>query len=175
MSRLFGPIFQACYLTNDLAGELAYWTGTLGIGPFFVLPPRAFETLVYRGVAAADREIISRVALGFSGDLQIELIEPGPAPSIYRDFLSTGQTGVHHFGIAARDFDQQRQVALDRGLEIVMEGASSLTRFAYIAPDSARPGTILELIEMGPAIAAAFDMMRKAARGWDGQRPVRAL
>ncbi len=178
MSRLYGPVFQNCYLTDDLDAELAYWTGTLGVGPFFVLPPRTFAALTVHGEerrTAEERAIIGAVALAFTGDTQIEIIVPGPAPNIYRDFLNAGGKGVHHLGIASRDFDIQYRRAVENGLPILMEGASPLARFAYIEADPTRPGTILELIEMDPRIEAVFDRVRAASVDWDGTDPIRPL
>jgi len=174
MSR-YGRIFQTCYLSRDLDRDLDHWTGTLGVGPFFVMPRRSFSRLVYRGRETDDRDVIDAVALAYSGDMLIELIVPGPSPSTYNDFLDAGHGGVHHLGLACDDYDNQRQAALDAGLTIVMEGASPLARFAYCEADPARPGTILELIETSPAIMAAFDRIRQAAIGWDGHDPVRPL
>lgn len=175
MSATFGPVFQACYLVEDITTAMTRWTGQLGIGPFFVLPPRHFEWLDYRGIPATDRSIIADVALAYSGALQIELIVPGRAPSIYRDFLAAGHSGVHHLGIAACDYNRQRQAALDNGLVITMEGASPLTRFAYLESETREPGSCLELIEMNPVIAGVFDRIREASVEWDGRDPVRQL
>jgi hypothetical protein len=35
MSRLFGPATQNGLVVRDLDAALAYWTGKLGVGPFF--------------------------------------------------------------------------------------------------------------------------------------------
>jgi hypothetical protein len=100
---------------------------------------------------------------------------PGPAPSPYRAFLAAGGSGIHHLGFAARDFARQRAAALDSGMEMVLEGASSLARFAYLEGDPAFPGTMVELIEMNEAIDALFGRMKAAAQGWDGRDPIRRL
>lgn len=175
MSRICGPAFQTCYLADALEPALGYWTEVLGIGPFFVLPPRRFERLSYRGTPTDERDIIADVALGYTGDMQIEIIVPGPAPSTYRDFLAAGHKGVHHLGMASRDYDRQRASALDAGLTVAMEGASSLTRFAYLEGDPAQPGTIVELVEMNPVIEDVFARIKTASVGWDGRDPIRQI
>lgn len=173
MSRLHGGAFQICYLVEALEPALAYWTGTLGIGPFFVLPPRRFEWLSYGGRPAEDHAINAGLALGYSGDTQIELIVPGPAPSPYRDFLAAGGRGVHHLGFASRNFERQRSAAIGNGLRVVLEGASSLARFAYLEGDPGYPGTLIELIEMSDTIESVFARIKAASIGWDGRDPVR--
>lgn len=175
MSRRFGPILQHCYLVDELAPALAHWTGVLGIGPFFILPPRRFVWLLFRGRLAPSHAINAGLALGYSGETQIELIVPGTAPSPYRDFLDLGGSGVHHLGFAARDFERRREEALASGMRVVMEGASTLTRFAYLEDDPAYPGTLVELIEMSDEVERIFASIHAASVGWDGSDPVRSL
>jgi hypothetical protein len=56
-------------------------------------------------------------------------------------------------------------------LEPVQLGSTPI-RFAYLPPTSTRK---IELIEHGPAIDGFFAMVREAAQGWDGRKPVRRL
>ena len=60
-------------------------------------------------------------------------------------------------------------------IEAVQRGSTANgIRFAYISTDQ-HPGGMIELIEHGPAIDGFFAMVREAAQGWDGTRPVRRL
>jgi catechol 2,3-dioxygenase-like lactoylglutathione lyase family enzyme len=172
---LYGRPFQICYLVDDLEAAINHFVRTLGAGPFFCLPPRRFQWLAYAGKPAMDHAINGGLALGYTGDLQIELIVPGPAASPYRDFIAAGGSGVHHIGFESHDFEHQRAAGLAAGMRVVLEGASSLARFAYLESDPARPGTIVELIEMSEAVATVFAQIRAASIGWDGRDPVRRL
>ena len=40
---------------------------------------------------------------------------------------------------------------------------------------SAVSGSMLEVIERGPAIVGLFELIRQSAQGWDGQRPMRSV
>ncbi len=175
MSRLYGGAMQAGYLVEALEPAIAFWTGTLGIGPFFIMPPPQFVWLRNGGKDAERTDIISQVALAHSGAMQIELIVPGPAPSTYRDFLAEGGRGLHHVGMASEDFDAQRDAALSAGLTIATEGASQRTRFAYLQPPPDTPGPIVELIDMVPVMREIFERVRSASIDWDGSDPVRHL
>ncbi len=175
MSRQYGKAIQAGYLVDALEPAMRYWSEQMGIGPFFVLPAPRFLSLTHNGQPTEARDVIAEVALAQSGDLQIELIVPGPAPSTYRDFLASGGRGLHHLGFASHDFDAQRDRAIAAGLVSVMEGASDRTRFAYLDSASPAPGPIVELIEMGPAITAIFDQVRAASADWDGTDPIRSV
>ena len=62
-----------------------------------------------------------------------------------------------------------------RGIEPVQWGATAAgMRFAYVNTDG-HPGGMIELIETGAPVEAFFAMIRKAATGWDGTRPLRRL
>lgn len=172
MSRLFGPAIQLCYLSADLDATLNHWTQTLGVGPFFVLPARDFVSLQVDGAEIAPDGLIETIALGNTGDLQIEIIVPGLKESTYRRALRAGAAAPHHIGFAARDFEHQRALGVASGLTVEMEAQTSLTRLAYLRGES--PGPLVELIEMNEGVESVFDEVRRASVGWSGYAPVRA-
>ena len=49
MSRVFGPMRQMGFVVRDMDRALKYWTGTLGIGPFFVVRRLPLEHLAELG------------------------------------------------------------------------------------------------------------------------------
>lgn len=177
MSRIYGDTFQVAYVVPDVDEAVAYWTDVMGVGPFFDFPlPLPFEELAVRGEPVAlDAPIFGAISVAFSGDLMIELIQPGSAPSTYREFLEGGNRGVHHFGTFVEDFDAAMQSARDAGVPVVLEGRLPMSRFAYL--DTARDGVgpIVEIIRPNPPMLEAFDMMREAARDWDGSEPRRSM
>ena len=95
MSRRFGSIRQIAFVVRSLDRTLRYWTETLGVGPFFVFRNMSPEDFRYRGEPSPAPRL--SVALGNSGDLQVELIEQhDDRPSAYRDFLAAGREGFQH-------------------------------------------------------------------------------
>jgi hypothetical protein len=73
------------------------WTRTLGVGPFFELPPIAPDTYIYRG---KDIRPHMRVGLAQAGDVQIEFMQIlSPGPSVYHDVFAFGEAGFHHICI----------------------------------------------------------------------------
>lgn len=107
MSRTFGPVFQIAYVVEDMEAAIAHWTRTMGVGPFSRFPlPLAADSIEVRGRRVpVDEDLLAAVALSYSGDTMIELIQPGAAPSTYREFLDAGRRGVHHVGAFADDYD----------------------------------------------------------------------
>jgi hypothetical protein len=170
MSRYTGPILQNGYVVRDWRRAAEHWSSVLGVGPFFVMEHIEFAECHYQGQPVT---IDMSVAIAYSGDLQIELVEQhNDAPSIYRDFLETRGEGLQHVGTLVDDLD----AILDaRGWRpsIVQAGRTTVgQRFAYVDV-GIHPGGMLELIETTPAARAAFDYMKEAAAHWNGERPIR--
>lgn len=176
MNAKRGTIFQLAYVIQNVEQAIHHWTRVMGVGPFFMFPlPLEFDWLELDGRRVHDHDILGAAALAWSGDVQIELLVPGTAPSPYREFLDSGRSGVQHVGMYASDYDAEMADARARGLEVAMEGVLPLSRFAYLRTDTVFPGTMLELIEPQPMMIDLFDQIREASMGWDGRDPVRQL
>jgi len=167
MSRFFGPVLQNGYVVDDLDRALDHWINVMGVGPFFVLPHVKMVDPVYRGRPS---EVDITVALANSGEFQIELIlQNNDAPSIYREWLDEGRTGLHHVGFFVADIEATL-AALPKQPERVQYGRN----FCYI--DTVyHPGTMVELIETADRTRGLFGMIRDASIGWQGEDPVRIV
>ena len=172
MPRLIGDIRQNGYVVRDIAEAMKYWTGVLGIGPFFYMERAPIEDFHYRG--APSHAVIS-MALSNSGPLQIELIQVrNDAPSMYRDFLAKGREGLQHVACWSQDYDADllRYQAAD--LEMVQWGESSGQggRFSYFTAPG-HPELVVELSELGERKAQVFAAIAAASSTWDGTNPIR--
>ena len=169
MSSLFGPIAQAGYVVRDVEQAIEHWASELGIGPFFRLDHARPDNYRYAGVLQEEGPDLT-IALAYSGDLQIELIQQNDdTPSLYKEFLTEADAGLHHWCFFTNSYSADYQCAIDRGLSIGHEGSfGDDTRFAYFRTDP-RVGTMCELAELAPATSGLFDALRKAARDWDGK------
>lgn len=172
MDRLFGPVMQNAFVVDDLDAALDHWTRTMDVGPFFVLERVRFAELWFRGQRVEDLDLT--VAIGYWEELQIELIrQNGDTPSIYQEFRARGLTGLQHMGVISRSLETDLARLAKRGIEPVQHGRTTANmRFAYVSTDH-HPGGMIELIESGAAVDAAFRAMRTAAVSWDGRDPVR--
>src|SRR5690606_38970906 len=72
MSSLFGEIRQLGYVVRDIEAAMAFWSRTLGVGPWYYNPRVPIENYRYRGEA---HEPHNSVALANSGFVQVELIQ----------------------------------------------------------------------------------------------------
>ncbi|MDX3899119.1 MAG: VOC family protein [Sphingobium sp.] len=169
----FGPVFQLGFVVPDLEAAVDYWTGTIGAGPFFLFSDVVTANVSYRGSPAG--AAIS-VAFGHWHDMQIELLTVHDArPNIYREWLDAGHAGINHYGVIVPDRERARADCHAAGLPIVYEAETpSASRILYVDTGGG-PGSMIELVELDPAMGPAFDHIRAAARDWDGGDPLRAM
>jgi methylmalonyl-CoA/ethylmalonyl-CoA epimerase len=169
----FGPIVQNAFVVRDLDAAVAHWTGTVGVGPFYLLDHIQYGEVYFRG---APLTLDMSVAIAQWGDIQIELIvQHDAAASIYSEFLARHGEGLQHLGVMTASLDEHLERLRPLGIEPVQWGATANgMRFAYVDTDR-QAGGMIELIETGPAVEAFFAKVRKAADHWDGSRPLRRL
>ncbi|MGU3493032.1 VOC family protein [Xanthobacteraceae bacterium A53D] len=173
MSRFFGEVRQAGYVVKDIEAAMDYWSRVLGVGPWFYNPRVPIKNYTYRGESY---EPHNSVALANSGSLQMELIQcRNDVPSMYRDFLQAGNTGLQHVAYWTENYDADLERLLKEGFKPVMGGeVGEKGRFIYFDTEY-HPGTVIELSEVAGPKGKLFRMIREASEGWDGTDPVRAF
>ena len=168
-----GTVMQIAYVPDDFDTALAFWTKTMGVGPFFALDHVKLEDVTYRG---APVDVDFSMVIGYWGDIQIELIrQHNDAPSIYKAWRDEGREGVHHVCILVDDMDLARQVCAQAGAVVVQQGKVAGGGEVIYVDTGGGPGTMVEILKTGSGGREFFGMMRDAARGWDGTDPVRRL
>lgn len=176
MKHQFGQIRQIGYVVRDIEASMRYWTEHLGVGPFFYFDRMPIKEFKYHG-EPCDAHISA--ALGQSGSLQIELLQPRDEQnSPYLDFLRSGHEGVQHIAFWTEEFDTELARALEAGFEPVVTGFTiePAGRIVYFADRHApHPGMMVELSSLSPGKKKAFDAVAAAALGWDGNDPIRRL
>ena len=131
-----GPIAQLGYVVDDVSAAMEHWIGALDVGPFFYLPSPPLNDLRYRGEPTEAR---IAVAITYSGDLQVELIQAlDDHPSPYRDFRADHGSGLHHVAHFTGDFDAAMAAYRALGRTPYYEGRGLTTdqRFAYFDSSS---------------------------------------
>ncbi|WP_293903093.1 VOC family protein [Phenylobacterium sp.] len=168
-----GTVMQIAYVPADFDAALAFWTKTMGVGPFFALDHVQLQDLKYRGAPA---QIDFSMVIGYWGDVQIELIrQHNDAPSIYKAWRDEGREGLHHVCILVDDMAAARDVCARAGAVVVQEGKVAGGGEVIYVDTGGGPGTMVEILKTGAGGREFFGMMRDAARGWDGTDPVRRL
>jgi methylmalonyl-CoA/ethylmalonyl-CoA epimerase len=141
-----GGIVQMCFVTDDV-DRTADWLGDLlnvPAGPVNVLPPD--PTAIYKGER---RTFTCRMRFIELGEMSIEILEPGPEKSAWRDVLEVKGPGFHHIAIKTRNLTKQRAYLEGRGHELVQIGGfdgAGGGRYAYFNT-MPQLGALVELLE----------------------------
>ncbi|HWA28557.1 MAG TPA: VOC family protein [Lacunisphaera sp.] len=169
MNGAFGPVRQIGYVVADLGRATSFWLQVLGVGPFFQLEAYAVANCDFRGARSTP---LLNVAIGYSGPLQIELIQPlGEQNTLYAELQRTSPASPHYTTHWVDDLSSAIARANELGCEVVQSGGvAEAGRFVYLRGPS---GILFELLETNDAIRGWFGAMEQAAAGWDGQRPLR--
>lgn len=173
MSRFFGEIRQLGYVVHDIEAAMDYWSQTLGVGPWYYNPKVPIRNYRYEG---NEYEPHNSVALANSGPVQVELIQTrNDVPSMYRDFLQAGRTGLQHVAYWTENYDADLERLTAQGFRSVMSGeVGERGRFVYFDTEY-HPGTVIELSEVAGPKGKLFNLIRSESQGWDGKDPVRAF
>lgn len=156
MKGLRGPMTQLAWVVEDLdAAERAQpdvrWTRLPAIrfGP---------DHRLLRGRPA---DFVADIALGYAGDLQLELIAPVSGDSIYTEHLAVHGPGLHHGCWETDDLDATIAAVEASGRTCVQRGsmAGGEIEFAYLEPGL--PGLpVVEVVRIGPGMRAFYDQLR---------------
>jgi Glyoxalase/Bleomycin resistance protein/Dioxygenase superfamily len=173
MQRMFGPVMQNGFVVPDLEAAIDHWVSVMHVGPFFLLAHIPFVNSYFRG---RPLDIDISVAIAYSGDIQIELIEQhNDAPSIYAEFTQQGRYGLQHMGIMTDSVADHLARLEPLGIRPVQHGATAAgAKFAYLDTD-VTPGFMIELIESNAMMVGAFRTIYEAAQNWDGKERVRSF
>jgi len=166
-----GQIMQISYVPADLDAydkALEYWTQTMGAGPFFHTEDVDVENSMFRGKPS---DIKSRMAIGYWGDIQIELIQQkNDAPSMFQEWKAAGHSGVHHLCIVVDSLADARAMVEASGGEVIQEvSLPGGVGGAFYADFGGGPGTIIEYLDLPQAALDGFEAMRQAHLAWDGK------
>lgn len=167
-----GEIMQLAYLPSDFDAALAYWTQTMGVGPFYMLPNVQLGEMKYRG---APTDAVFSIAIAYWGDVQIELVRAeNDAPSLY-----TGEYAVtdrlHHVCIVTQSIEVARRICAEAGAEIIVEGAVGEDGAVIYVDFGGGPGHIVEILQPMTGSAELFAMIKAAGENWDGSEPLRMI
>lgn len=137
---------QVGVYVRDLDRTIERLENVFGIGPFLVMEGET-EYCLYRGCETKAR---GRIAVGFSGRVQIELINIVEGANVYLDTLGGLDEGIHHLGFAVRDLEERLRACRDAGIEILQRGTlkqKGLTiDYAYLDTRE-QLGLVLEYIQ----------------------------
>jgi len=156
--------FQVAYVMDDVAAGARWFQATMGVPHFERLDNVTFGPgCRFRGGPA---DSAAHLALGFAGDVQIELIEPAGGRSIYQEFLDAGHRGLHHVAFLVPDFAATTAGLAAQGLACVTEGVMEggmRVEFAYFDA-SPHASSIIEILGFDEAAHAFMAGLKRKGR-----------
>jgi catechol 2,3-dioxygenase-like lactoylglutathione lyase family enzyme len=143
-----GRVRQIALVVEDLEASVHAYADLLGVGPWsaYELSSDFLQDMTYDGAPA---EFTFLHALAWSGETQLELVQPLRGPSIFADHLAQHGPGLHHVGIVVEDHAGWVQRFKDAGFAALQSargfGADGTGAFCYF--DLGHPvAGIVELI-----------------------------
>ncbi len=165
-----GPVMQIAFVPSDFDAAIEHCTGTMGVGPFFLIENIALEGMRY---LCKPSDCIFTIALAYWGDMQVELIrQENDAPSIY---LGCEGGGLHHTCVLTDDIEAARSIALKAGASILVEAKVGDDGAVLYVDTGGGPGSIVEILQPASGSDALFAMIKNASIDWDGSDPLRKL
>lgn len=170
--KTFGDVIQLAYFPTDFDAAMQYWIETVGVGPFYVLNDVRLIDMKYKGQPT---DAPFTMAIGYWGDIQIELIKTdSDAPSLYAGEYAV-RDRLHHVCVFVKDIQAVRAACAEAGAEVIVEGkVGEDGEVIYVDPGQG-PGHVIEYLQPMSGSEGLFQMMKDAARDWDGSDPVRVL
>ena len=131
---------------KDMEKSIAQYEEVFGIGPWLVLEGDT-ERCVDRG---REVTITGRIGMGYTGKVQLELIQILAGSNLYLDTLGGREEGLHHLGFEVDDLEERLQACREAGIEVLQRGTlkqlGMTIDYAYLDTlDSV--GVILEFIQ----------------------------
>jgi len=170
MTPALGTVTQVAYVVDDMQRALDYWLSVMKAGPFFLFEHADLEHQVYRG---APSDIDVTLAVGNTGDVQIELIFcEDDKPSVYKEFLDAGRSGVHHLGLMPQNYAETYAQYSALGFEPAFECNIGGTDLVYFDTLSSL-GHFTELWDNSQAFLDFMAHVKDASLNWNGDDPIR--
>jgi hypothetical protein len=160
-------IYQMAWLVDDIEPAARSWAAQAGAGPFFLIPHFAFLDPLYRGQATGPAITI---ALGYCGDVMLELIVDHGAPSVFGETARRrgDPPALHHVAQLTDAMDATLARLADAGSPTVFTAKFPPETRAAFVDTCASLGCFTEVIEATPPLVGLQQLMRSATDAWDG-------
>jgi methylmalonyl-CoA/ethylmalonyl-CoA epimerase len=154
---------QVAFVVRDLGNAQRFFAQSMRIPRFYVIEHfgnRATEK-TFRG-SAADHDFT--IALAYSGNTQIELIQHLSGETCYKEFLERRGEGMQHLGFFLDDRDQHQAAVAElqkNGFSVLQSGRFGDALYTYFDTENAI-GAVMEIVYLDPR---SRDLMARIKRG----------
>jgi len=137
---------QVGIYVKDMDSSIRQYEEVFGIGPWLVLEGET-EYCLDRGKEVT---VQGRIGMGYTGRIQLELIQILSGSNLYLDTLGGLEEGIHHLGFEVDDLEERLRACREAGIDVLQRGTlkqlGMTIDYAYLDTlDSV--GVILEFIQ----------------------------
>ena len=163
LSYVGNGLQQVAFVVKDLAAAQEFFNRKMGIPRFCVIDnfgEKVADT-TFRGQPVKHN---FRLALAYSGDTQIELIQHLSGETCYKEHIERRGEGLHHLGFFLYDFEAYQRALAElstAGYPVLMSGRWGTTRYTYLDTEAAI-GSIMEIVYLD---SEGKEFMAKIKRG----------
>ncbi len=158
------------YVVGDIEEAVDWAVGTLGGGPFFLIPHLQFETCTFYGAPA---QYDHSSAFGQWGELMVELtVVHSSDPPELAELIGGPPPRVGHVGWLADDLAADSAELEAEGLPVFHTGSSGPV-FARWHDGREHLGHHIEILGRTPELEGFYGLIRSSSVGWDGSQPLR--
>ena len=138
---------QVAMVVRDMDAAVKKHWEVFGIGPWsiYTFDATKVKNYIYRGKPATHSCLI---AVAWSGDTQLELMQPLTGYSIYDEFLDKHGEGLHHIKLYYKDVDKAAKDFEVRGYPVIQSGLFDEDQHYYLDTEKDF-GYIIELGNAG--------------------------
>jgi methylmalonyl-CoA/ethylmalonyl-CoA epimerase len=142
-----GATMQVAMVVRDMDAAMRRHWDVFKIGPWdiYTFDATKVQNYVYRGKPATHTCLI---AVTWSGDTQLELMQPLSGYCIYDEFLETHGEGLHHIKLYYKDVDKAAKDFAARGYPVIQSGLFDEDQHYYLDTEKDF-GYIIELGNAG--------------------------
>jgi methylmalonyl-CoA/ethylmalonyl-CoA epimerase len=154
---------QIAFVVKDIDEAQRFFNTKMGIPRFYVIEHfgnRAVEK-TFRG-QPADHDFT--IALAYSGNTQIELIQHLSGDTCYKEFLDRRGEGMQHLGFFLEDRERHRQVLSEfasNGFSVLQSGRFGDASYTYFDTEGAI-GAVMEIVYLDQR---SRELMQRIKRG----------
>jgi len=138
---------QVAFVVRDLDAAQRFFSQSMGIPRFYVIENfgRRATNKTFRGRSA---EHDFTIALAYSGNTQIELIQHLSGDTCYKEFLERRGEGMQHLGFFLDDRQQHQETLAEfqrNGFSVLQNGRFGDASYTYFDTESAI-GAVMEIV-----------------------------
>jgi hypothetical protein len=154
---------QVAFVVRDLAAAQKFFGQSMGIPRFYVIDNFGSRATAktFRGRPA---EHNFSIAIAYSGNTQIELIQHLSGDTCYKEFLERGGEGLQHLGFFLDDREQHDWVLAEfgkNGFSVLQSGRFGGASYTYFDTERAI-GAVMEIVYLDER---SKELMSRVKRG----------